>query len=104
MINFYKRTLEEEVRKTIFDMAAEKSLVLDRMIRAFFQSQWNVVAPMVVKMVKRFFEDGHLDRILNETNVCLITKKQQASKVSYFRPKYVQLWVQSHIKDIVLED
>lgn len=52
----------------------------------FFKHFWNVVGVDVVNAVQDFFVKGELLPNLNATNITLISKVDNPSKVSQFRP------------------
>lgn len=76
----------EEVRKAVFDINPHKCPGPDGMSAHFYQQFWTVVGQDIVHMVQRFMETGATEEGINCTNICLIPKKQNASRLTDYRP------------------
>ncbi|KAL8115300.1 hypothetical protein AgCh_021954 [Apium graveolens] len=77
---------DEEVKTALFQMNPDKSPGPDGMTLGFYQKQWRIVGPDVIKMVIGFFEEGIIPDGLNETLIVLIPKKKNPSKMTELRP------------------
>lgn len=67
-------------------MHTDKSLGPDGMSPAFFQKHWDIVGHDIVELVKQFFENGTIEGNLNDTNIVLIPKKKNPSRVGDLKP------------------
>lgn len=77
---------EEEVSKALFQMHPDKAPGPDGFLTLFFQHFWREVKDEVVKEVLGFLNNDILDNRLNETNIILVPKKKEPTKVEDFRP------------------
>ncbi|XP_010431135.1 PREDICTED: uncharacterized protein LOC104715426 [Camelina sativa] len=77
---------ESEVRKALFAMHPEKTPGPEGMKTMFFQRFWSTIKGDLVALVKEFFRTDRFDPRLNETNICLIPKKDMAQWMTEFRP------------------
>ncbi|XP_074342552.1 uncharacterized protein LOC141680149 [Apium graveolens] len=77
---------KDEVSLVLFQMHPDKAPGPDGMTPAFFQKHWEIVGDDIVKMVSHFFCSGEILQGLNETNIILIPKKKNPTKVSDLRP------------------
>lgn len=53
---------------------------------AFYQDNWERIKEDLFKVFREFHERGIIDSSMNETYLCLIPKKENASKVKEFGP------------------
>lgn len=72
----------EEIFITLRKMSLEKALGSNGMTVLFFEHFWEVVGMDVILTVCDFFEHGELLPHLNATNIALISKVENPSKVS----------------------
>lgn len=77
---------DEEVKDTVFHMHPDKAPGPDGMTLAFFQKNWSVVGEEVIMMVRNFFATGVLLENINSTNIVLIPKKRNPSRLTELRP------------------
>ncbi|XP_074374335.1 uncharacterized protein LOC141714732 [Apium graveolens] len=77
---------DEEVKNAVFHMHPDKAPGPDGMTPAFFQKNWKVVGKDVVLMVRKFFTTGVLMDNINSTNIVLIPKKKNPSRLTELRP------------------
>lgn len=77
---------DEEIRNAVFHMHPDKAPGLDGMSPTFFQKNWNVVGKEVILMVRDFFRTGVLLDNINATNIVLIPKKKNPSRLTELRP------------------
>lgn len=76
----------EEILSTLKKMAPEKASGPDGMTMFFFRFFWDVVGVDMMSTVLDFFTNGDLLPALNHTNITLIPKVDNPSKVTQFRP------------------
>ncbi|XP_010480831.1 PREDICTED: uncharacterized protein LOC104759619 [Camelina sativa] len=81
-----RKITESKVRKALFAMHPEKTPGPDGMTAMFFQRFWSTIKGDLVALVKDFFRTDRFDPRLNETNLCLIPKKEMAQRMTEFRP------------------
>ena len=53
------------------------SLSPDEFTMAVFQSQWERIKKDMVKVFQEFAQNGFINRLTNETFICLIPKKSE---------------------------
>lgn len=58
---------DEEIRRVVFSMGADKCPGPDGLSGAFYQDFWNTIKPKVTCLVKDFMTTGAFDNRLNET-------------------------------------
>lgn len=76
----------DEIFGTLGKMSSKKAPGPDSMTILFFKHFWNVVGVDVVNVVQEFFTNGELLHNLSATNITMILKVDNPSKVSQFRP------------------
>lgn len=76
----------EDVLATFKSMAKDKSPGPDGISSEFFVKTWEVVGSDTTAAILRFFDTGHLPRIINSSAIALIPKLPNASHMSQFRP------------------
>ena len=81
-----KEVEEEEIMKAVFELGALKAPGPDGFNGFFYQKYWEVVKESVVKAVQSFFQNGHMLREINRTNIVLVPKVKKPEEVSQFRP------------------
>ncbi|XP_024010421.1 uncharacterized protein LOC112085439 [Eutrema salsugineum] len=77
---------ESEIKEALFDINPDKALGPDGMTSKFYQKFWLDFRHDIVKLVKDFFASGSFDPRLNQTNICLIPKKEKPRAMTEFRP------------------
>ena len=75
-----------EIKKTLFDMPAQKAPGPDGFPILFYKRYWDVVGTNVIKAVTTFFNIGKLLREVNRSFIVLIPKVQNPTSVNHFRP------------------
>lgn len=81
-----KSVSREEVQKAVFQMGALKAPGSDGFPGIFYQKYWDVVGEDVFTAVNEFFQNGHILKEMNLTNVALIPKVSNPESMSQFRP------------------
>lgn len=76
----------EEIQKAFFSLPRNKSPGPDGYPAEFFTANWKVVGPDMINAVTEFFVSGKMLQQWNATILTLIPKKQNAVKISDFRP------------------
>ncbi|KAF7143420.1 hypothetical protein RHSIM_Rhsim05G0112800 [Rhododendron simsii] len=76
----------EEVQKAVFQMGSLKAPGSDGFPSIFYQKYWDVVREDVFTGVNEFFQNGHILKEMNHTNVALIPKVNNPESMSQFRP------------------
>ena len=71
---------DEEIKKALFDINPEKAPGPDFMTSMFYQNFWGITAWEIFRTVKEFFSSATLDARLNQTNICLIPKKNKLGR------------------------
>lgn len=71
----------EEVREAVFDINPSKCPGPDEMNGYFFQQFWDSTKTKLMKMVEDFFRTGKLEEGINNTNICLIPKKNVCKEI-----------------------
>ena len=68
---------EKEMREAVFEMDYLKSLGRDDMTREYYKKSWNILKSNLVRVLQDFSKTGIFNKRCNETNVCLIPKKEE---------------------------
>ncbi|KAG7583258.1 Reverse transcriptase domain [Arabidopsis suecica] len=76
----------EEIKRAAFSIREESTSGADGMSGYFFQAYWDIVGPQVVEEVTQFFQSGSLPTEWNFTQICLLPKKPNPSKMTDLRP------------------
>lgn len=77
---------EEEIKRAVFAIGADRAPGPDGITGAFFQQFWIETKTSIMKEVQIFFNDGVLHGDINHTNICLIPKIHPPKTLSDFRP------------------
>lgn len=75
----------EEIKRAAFSIKGDSTPGADGMSGYFYQASWNIIGPQVVSEVQRFFQTGHLPLDWNFTQICLIPKITNPSKMTDLR-------------------
>ncbi|KAL6190194.1 hypothetical protein ACLB2K_036592 [Fragaria x ananassa] len=81
-----QQVTDEEIYDAVHSIGALKAPGPDGLHAIFFQKCWDEVKNTLIPMVKTCFNNGNLIRHLNHTNIALIPKIENPSKVNDFRP------------------
>ncbi|KAL4348482.1 hypothetical protein GQ457_17G005590 [Hibiscus cannabinus] len=76
----------DEVHRVVFSMEPLKAPGIDGLHAAFYQKNWSLVGPSVLRFVENFFETGQLEDWVNCTLLVLIPKVEVPSSIKQFRP------------------
>ncbi|XP_059451038.1 uncharacterized protein LOC132181824 [Corylus avellana] len=77
---------EEEIFTAITDLGLNKAPGPDGMTGLFYKTYWPIVKLSVIASVQSFFRGGFLLKEFNHTNIALIPKVDNPSRVNQFRP------------------
>ncbi|CAM8958980.1 unnamed protein product [Rhodiola kirilowii] len=77
---------EGEVKRALYQMHPSKAPGLDGFSAMFYQVNWDIVGPEVVKEVLNCLNNNVLNKELNETLIVLVPKVKKVEKVEDFRP------------------
>jgi exonuclease III len=77
---------EEEIFLAITDLGLNKAPGPDGMTGLFYKTYWPIVKLSVISAVQSFFRGGFLLKEFNHTNIALIPKVDNPSRVNQFRP------------------
>jgi hypothetical protein len=77
---------EAEIFLAISELGLNKSPGPDGMIGLFYKTYWQIVKSSVVPSVQSFFWGGFMLKEFNHTNIALIPKLENPSRVNYFHP------------------
>lgn len=67
-------------------MGSFKALGKDGLQPIFYKSQWSIVGALVTNLIKEMFMQPAKVEEINKTLIALIPKKENATKLSQFRP------------------
>ncbi|KAG7572529.1 hypothetical protein ISN44_As09g008890 [Arabidopsis suecica] len=81
-----KPVTSEEIKKAVFNIRGDSTPGADGMSAHFYQTYWDIVGPQVIAEVKQFFQSGILPPEWNFTQICLIPKKVNPSRMTDLRP------------------
>ncbi|CAM8911363.1 unnamed protein product [Rhodiola kirilowii] len=84
--NLTRDVSEEEIRRAIFQMGATKAPGLDGFSAIFFQSNWNLIKADFIKEVQGVFKELRLDANWNLTQIVLIPKVKEVTRMTELRP------------------
>lgn len=71
----------EEVRMVVFGFDRNKAPCSDGFPVAFLQGNWDCIKDDLWNVFCEFYERGILDKSLNETFICLISKEERVRRV-----------------------
>lgn len=77
---------EEEIRKVLFAIPANKSPGPDGYSSEFFKTTWSVIAQDFVVAIQTVFRFGFLPKGVNSTILALIPKKTDSMEMRDYRP------------------
>ncbi|PRQ36601.1 putative RNA-directed DNA polymerase [Rosa chinensis] len=77
---------EEEIKRAVFECDTVKSPGPDGFSFAVLQRNWEVVKREVLDVMAEFHTNGVVNKVTNETYICLIPKKANSLKVGDYRP------------------
>jgi hypothetical protein len=77
---------KEELRNALFQMHPDKSPGPDGFNPTFFQQFWDLCGDDIFVAAKDWLDRGYFPSSLNETNICLIPKRDNPSSMGDYRP------------------
>ncbi|XP_018463849.2 uncharacterized protein LOC108835040 [Raphanus sativus] len=81
-----KEISTEEIRDAVFSIKASSAPGSDGMNGLFFQEYWEIVGAEVAKEIREFFRTGSFPLAWNFTQICLIPKIPNPTKMVDLRP------------------
>lgn len=81
-----RKPTAEEIKKATFAINPDKAPGPDGFSASFFQANWEVTGPAIIREIQRFFETGNLAKEINHTYVRLISKSSEAKRAEDYRP------------------
>ena len=81
-----KEVSEEEIKKVLFGMPANKSPGTDGFTTEFFKESWSIVGKDFTVAIQSFFKTGFLPKGVNSTILALIPKKKEAKVMKDYTP------------------
>lgn len=75
-----------EIKDALFAIHADKAPGPDGFSASFFQANWEVVGPAVVREIQQFFLTGSISTSMNTTHIRLIPKVTSPKVVAEYRP------------------
>ncbi|KAG7556714.1 Ribonuclease H domain [Arabidopsis suecica] len=75
-----------EIRDAVFAIGADRAPGFDGFTAAFYQQFWDLISSDVCSMVRHFFESDKMDHQINQTQICLIPKTEDAKHMADYRP------------------
>lgn len=77
---------KSEVKNALFSMHPYKSLGPNGMSPGFYQKYWQIVGEDVYQFVRFFFAIGKFEENITDTNIVLIPKKPNPTRMTELRP------------------
>lgn len=77
---------EAEIRAAMFSIHPDKAPWPDGFSVSFFQTNWNITGPAMIKKIQDFFRNGSMPHSINSTHIRLIPKITSPKLVSDCRP------------------
>lgn len=81
-----KLPTDEEIKRTMFKLNANKAPGPDGLTSGFYKAAWNILGQELTLSIKNFFYTGFLSYAVNSTILSLVPKGIGASAVSDYRP------------------
>ncbi|KAG7536410.1 Reverse transcriptase domain [Arabidopsis suecica] len=85
-VELTKPVTAEEIKLAAFSIKGESTPGADGMSGFFYQAYWDIVGPQVITEVQKFFQSASLPHEWNFTQICLIPKKSNPSRMTDLRP------------------
>lgn len=77
---------EEDIKHTLFMVHPKKVPGSGGMTGLFYKHAWHLIKNDVVELVNSFMRTGKLDKQLNMTNMCMISKTERPTMMTDLRP------------------
>ncbi|CAM8987641.1 unnamed protein product [Rhodiola kirilowii] len=84
--NLIRGVTDEEIRRAVFQLGATKAPGCDGYPAIFFQSNWDLIRDELVGEVRSFFREFILDKDWNTTQIVLVPKVKDVSRMTELRP------------------
>ncbi|XP_022575814.1 uncharacterized protein LOC111215880 [Brassica napus] len=76
----------KEIKEANFALNPDKAPCPDGFSASFFQANWEITGPSVIREIQQFFQTGSLAKTVNHTYVRLIPKHLDAKRAEDYRP------------------
>lgn len=80
------RPTAQEIKSALFSLGPDKAAGPDGINAKLIQSNWESFGPAVTREVQHFFQTSRMPPYLSRSNIILVPKKDEASKVQDYRP------------------
>lgn len=77
---------EDEIQTAVFQLNPSKALGKDGFSALFYQNFWNDIKRQVIEEALKFLNGGDLNAYHNITQIILIPKTKNLTRITYFRP------------------
>lgn len=94
---------DDDVKRVVFCMNPCKDPRPDDFPAGFYQEPWNAVGINVCEFIKKTFQNPSELSLINQKDICLITKVNQLEHVNYFRSIYLWNMLYKIVSKIIME-
>lgn len=75
-----------EIQQALFSLGPHKSAGPDGFNAKVIQENWESFGPSICHEVSEFFRSGHMKQSISRSNLILVPKTENSTKVTHFRP------------------